>query len=183
MLGTLVHALKQAAAIAALGALLGVFSNVLGNAEPWGIAWVKQQPRVLAAAPDSAAHPPDHGLSRQQNTVEPRTVTLAQVKRLFDGTGAVFIDARAPYQFGTGHIPGSVNIPWDEFEYYERALERIPRDAVVVIYCDGSSCDLSIHLGDEMAQRGYTRIRVFYEGWAEWTAAGYPVGKPVAEGP
>jgi len=32
---------------------------------------------------------------------------------------------------------------------------------------------LSIHLGHELARRGFARVRVFFGGWIEWAKAGY----------
>jgi len=170
--GVLARAVKQAIVVALLGASLGVIANVLA---PWRIAWVAQC-RTLPAAPDSLLVAP-YGSPRNEarGRVEPLSITLGQAKALFDRRRAIFLDARPPYEYAVAHIPGAVNIPWEEIEYYAAQVERMPTDTTVILYCAGESCDLSIHLGDHLAQRGFTRVRVFFGGWLAWTDAGYPV--------
>jgi rhodanese-related sulfurtransferase len=162
-------AVRQALLIVAIGAALGIMSNFLGTRDPWGVDWIAH-PRVLVATLDSTL--PDTTTPAPFD--QPLSVTLKQARALFDD-GALFIDARPPYAWGEGHIPGAVNIPWDEYEYYRDQVDKLPRDRMIVTYCDGSSCDLSIHLGDELASKGFMKVRVFYEGWMTWVEAKNPV--------
>lgn len=155
------------------GSIVGLGANAVA---PWGIAWVAE-PRILAAASDSmivhgGAMP---GETPGRRTAEPLSITLAQAKALFDLGAAVFVDARPPYEYGEAHIPHAINIPWEEIEYYRDEIGRLPRDSTIVIYCAGESCDLSVHLGDYLAERSFTRVRVSFGGWLEWVSAGYPV--------
>ena len=167
------RALRQALLIVAVSGMLGIISNALA---PWGIPWIAR-PRVLAAAPDSLLLKAN-GLRRgsgPDSLPVPLSITLAQAKMLFDRGQAVFVDARPPYEYVEAHIPGALNIPWEEIEYYAAEVESLPRDSTIVVYCAGESCDLSIHLGDHLAELGFGHVRVFFGGWLEWTDAGYPV--------
>ena len=54
-------------------------------------------------------------------------------------------------------------------------------DAVIVIYCDGSECELSGLLARRLREQGQTRVHVLFNGWTAWRAAGLPVtmgGRP-----
>ena len=166
------RAVRQGIIVVLLGGVLGVIAN---SSAPWGIPWVAR-PRTLATASDSllARHtaPAANGA-----VVEPLSITLSQAKVLFDRDQAIFIDARPPYEYDEGHISGALNIPFEEIEYYRAEIEELPRDKILVVYCDGESCDLSVHLGDELAKRGFTEVRVFFGGWGAWGRAGFPITK------
>jgi rhodanese-related sulfurtransferase len=47
--------------------------------------------------------------------------------------GARLVDVRSPQEFAAGHVPGAVNIPYDEVE--RRAAEVGPPSTPVVLYC------------------------------------------------
>ncbi|MCL6449408.1 MAG: rhodanese-like domain-containing protein [Armatimonadetes bacterium] len=49
--------------------------------------------------------------------------------------------------------------------------------AMLVTYCDGGECDLSVELAKELIDRGYSNVFVFGEGYPGWEEAGYPVEK------
>ncbi len=170
------HAVRQAALIALVGGLLGVVANSLA---PWRIAWAGER-RQLAAATDSMLRDSWNARDAHSDTTgaQPLSVSLDQAKRLWDAGDAVFVDARPPYEFGDGYIPRAINIPYEEIEYYGAEIAELPQDEILVVYCAGESCDLSIHLGDALVERGFARVRVFFGGWNEWKQAGYPIERP-----
>jgi len=91
------------------------------------------------------------------------------------GTG-VFLDARSPRLYAEGHIPGALNLPWDEFEMYsDRVMGNIPPDALVITYCDGEGCSQGDYLARELSSGGYTDVRVLTSGWSGWVEWGLPV--------
>jgi len=47
--------------------------------------------------------------------------------------GARVVDVRTPHEFATGHVPGALNVPYDEIE--RRAGEIGPPASEVVLYC------------------------------------------------
>ncbi len=52
--------------------------------------------------------------------------------------GAVVVDCRSPEAFDTGHIPGAVNIHYDELEgVAEQDVDRLKTHQRVIVYCDG----------------------------------------------
>ena len=77
------------------------------------------------------------------------------------------IDARDAGQFAKGHIPGAVNIEWRKV-LEQRA--RIPKDKMVLIYCNTGS--LSAQAGFALRVAGYDNVRILQGGFEEWKAKG-----------
>lgn len=107
---------------------------------------------------------------------EPKAIKIDFAYKLFK-QGVKFIDARPVEEFTEGHIKGAVNIPFYGSENYENILNKISKDEFVVTYCSGEDCDLSILLGDELFNKGYKKVYVFFGGWNDWLNKGYPTGK------
>jgi rhodanese-related sulfurtransferase len=58
----------------------------------------------------------------------------ALLDRLDRGEAPLIIDARSQAEFAAGHVPGAVNIPFDQIA--RRAAEVPgPRDREVILYC------------------------------------------------
>ena len=104
---------------------------------------------------------------------EPIAIKLDQAYRLFK-QNITFIDARANEDYKAGHIKGALNLPYYNFDPYKKVLGKIPKDNIIVTYCAGSECDLSILLGKQLFEMGYKRVYIFFDGWNEWEKAKYP---------
>lgn len=101
-------------------------------------------------------------------------VTLAQMKRLFDEKRAFIIDARRSDQFAKGHIPGATNIYASEFAQNIPKVGALPKDRLIVVYCDGGACELSHQLTADLKAFGFTNVKIFSGGWEEWGESSYP---------
>jgi rhodanese-related sulfurtransferase len=63
------------------------------------------------------------------------------------------LDTRSPEEYSTGHVPGAINVPYDQVA--ER-LAEIPRDKDVVLYCrSGRRAQIA---AETLAENGYTRL-------------------------
>jgi rhodanese-related sulfurtransferase len=104
-------------------------------------------------------------------------VDLAMAKRAFDEGDAIFLDARSHKAYENGHIPGAKHIRgYDLKTKGEEVVADIPRDARVITYCSGASCQASVQLANILAEEfGFTSVGTFFGGWAEWEGSGYPV--------
>ena len=105
---------------------------------------------------------------------EPQAIKLSQAYSLFK-KGVLFIDARDESDYLVGHITGSINIPFEDFDNYKQKLDQISKEKPIVIYCAGTECDLSPLLANLLFERGYKQVYVFFGGWVEWQEANYPI--------
>jgi rhodanese-related sulfurtransferase len=64
--------------------------------------------------------------------VAPGVVDGATAKALV-AAGAKVVDVRTPQEFASGHVPGAINIPYEEIG--KRAAEIGPPSTPVVLYC------------------------------------------------
>lgn len=101
-------------------------------------------------------------------------VNTKKTKEIFDRKVAVFVDARRSDQFAKGHIPGSINIYASEFAENIPKVANIPRDKLIVVYCDGGLCELSHELANELVTFGFRKVVVYTGGWEEWSKTNYP---------
>ncbi|BCR06053.1 sulfurtransferase [Desulfuromonas versatilis] len=107
----------------------------------------------------------------------PIPVELAQVRELLAG-GAIAVDARAWEVYLEGHLPGAWSLPLGEVDSALAGFAaKVPRDAVLVIYCSGFGCPDSFDLGVRLLTEGYEDVRVYEGGFPEWRDAGLNVEK------
>lgn len=94
----------------------------------------------------------------------------ALVARLRDGV-ITLLDVRPASEYALGHIPGAMNLPFDELEQH---LARLPADREIVAYCRGPFCILSNEVVGRLRALGY-RVRRLEHGFPEWREAGLAV--------
>jgi rhodanese-related sulfurtransferase len=104
-------------------------------------------------------------------------ISLSDAKELYHGGTVLFIDARHEYDFKQGSIQGAINIPLSDFDTLRPALNKIPRDKRIVVYCNGEQCNSSLELAAKLSELGFTNINIFFGGWQEWSSAGLPISK------
>lgn len=109
-------------------------------------------------------------------------ITLREAKRLFD-EGAYFLDARHLEDFEAGHIEGAVSMPASRVLTRDGidALDAIPPESTVVVYCTGGDCDASENTVINIQASAYTlKLVILGKGYDDWAAAGLPTesGEP-----
>lgn len=68
----------------------------------------------------------------------------------------MIIDVREPYEYATGHVKGAINIPPDQLMAGAKALENVPKDTELVLYCvSGSRSNASMRI---LQQLGFTNL-------------------------
>ena len=162
---SLFHILLKAIGIVVLGSFVGIIYNSLS---PSGIAlkgnWDKKVNQDSVLVP----------YSYQED--DPPAVSLDDAKKKFESGGAIFVDARYPEDYKSGHIKGALNFPWEEFEEYSsKVLPKLSFDQEIITYCDGTECETSLLLARELRDMGYENVKTFFGGWSEWQGAGLPV--------
>ena len=95
-------------------------------------------------------------------------------ERLDDGEKAPYVlDVRTPEEFVAGHVPGAVNIPYDQVA---SRLAEVPKDRDVVLYCrSGRRAQLAAEV---LSDKGYSRLEYLQGDMPAWAAQGGPVEKP-----
>jgi rhodanese-related sulfurtransferase len=104
-------------------------------------------------------------------------ITVQELKKLMDsGEEMVLLDCRSPESFNAEHIVSAQNLPWREAP--EKAKTMIPnKDMLVVTSCSSVTCDSSVHCAEQLKKLGYTNIREFSGGLADWMAQGFDTVK------
>lgn len=108
------------------------------------------------------------------DTREPLEVQYATIKKFWDAGNALFVDARSAEEYAEAHIPGAVNLPFDNvFKNPELAkgLDAKGRP-IVITYCGGGDCDLSRNLAFSLIDAGHKKVLVFLGGLPGWKEAG-----------
>ena len=86
------------------------------------------------------------------------------------GAAPVVIDVRTPEEYASGHIPGAVNIPFDQVAQRIAEIET-PRG--VALYC---MVGPRARMGESaLLAEGYDKVFHLQGGLAAWQAAGLPV--------
>lgn len=103
-------------------------------------------------------------------------LSLDGAKELWNNGTAIFLDAREPAEYSAGHIGNAFNLPASGFEAHFGEVARVltPRSQIVV-YCDGTECDLSHRVGERLRQMGFNNVRILSNGWTVWRKAGLPI--------
>ncbi len=98
----------------------------------------------------------------------------ALLERLDDGEKAPYVlDVRTAEEFVAGHVPGAVNIPYDQVA---SRLAEVPKDRDVVLYCrSGRRAQLAAEV---LMDKGYSRLEHLQGDMPAWAAQGRPVEKP-----
>ncbi len=95
----------------------------------------------------------DGGASSSNNQVDEQLL----LDYLADNSRVALIDARSPKEFSAQHIPGAVNLPYDELDQHQTLLPR-EKDKPIVIYCrSGKRAGI---LGEELQTLGYSNVHV-----------------------
>jgi rhodanese-related sulfurtransferase len=102
---------------------------------------------------------------------EAPSISAAELQaRRESGTAPIVIDVRTPAEYASGHVPGAVNIPFDQVA---QRIAELDAPQGVALYCmvgprarKGESALLAA---------GYESVFHLEGGLAAWQAAGLPV--------
>lgn len=102
------------------------------------------------------------------------TITREQLRQQL--SNVVLLEALPESHYRQGHIPGARLFPVD------RARDLAPavapsRSTPVVVYCASETCKNSHQVAKLLGDIGYTDVRVYAGGKADWESAGLPLEK------
>jgi rhodanese-related sulfurtransferase len=99
------------------------------------------------------------------------TITREELKAHLDRRDPLqLILVHGEWAYHICRIPGS-----RIFTGLEEALAQLQLEEEIVVYCAGSPCPASTIAYRLLTARGYTRVRHYAGGLADWSAAGYPL--------
>jgi rhodanese-related sulfurtransferase len=106
----------------------------------------------------------------------PVPVEMAAARRLLDADAALFLDARDPSEYASGHIPGALRLTRDDVLADPARARALPvRGRPIITYCEGGECEASLDLARALVDAGFRKVLVYGGGFPEWSAAGQPV--------
>lgn len=106
-------------------------------------------------------------------------MTTADVQKLValgpEKGGYFLFDSRPAPRFQEGAIPTAVNLPFPAFD--KMAEKMLPKDknALLIFYCGGPSCNMSPGSADKARKLGYTNLKVYKDGEPAWSKSNYRV--------
>lgn len=150
--------------------LLLFLASMVGIGMNWKLLANTWSGKAVVSAPSGASQ-----------AAIPLPLGLMQVKELFDRNEATIIDSRDSTTYAAGHIKGALSLPLaDAVKLLPELSGRIPKTAMLVVYCSGYSCEDSVELGKQFISAGYANVYYFDGGFPAWRDAHYPTagGKP-----
>ena len=92
-------------------------------------------------------------------------ITAEEAKKIMvSGEEHIILDTREQDEFGEGHIPNAILIPYTEIE--NKAIEMMPdKDKLILVYC--RSGRRSKIAAESLAKLGYTNVKEF-GGIIDW---------------
>lgn len=101
------------------------------------------------------------------------TITRDELKAALDSDAPpTLLEALPEKYFRHGHLPSALWFPHDQAR--ELAPRLLPeKQAAIVVYCASATCLNSHQAADALSELGYSNVRVYVEGKADWEAAGF----------
>ena len=131
--------------------------------------------KVTAISPEDPKNAEIHFRSRLAFETDPSDVYTDLQN---NSAAIIVIDARTQEAYSKGHVPGAVNLPWRKIDASSTAA--MPRDKVLVTYCDGIHCNASTKAAMRLAALGF-RVKEMLDGIQGWKREGYPVEQTVVQ--
>jgi rhodanese-related sulfurtransferase len=162
---SLKRSLREAGFIVLSAVILGLVYNAVSTR---GINLIRkeQRPAWLSDASRNAT---------PSTPARPTFINVDEAVKIFQRGDGLFIDARHEDEFDEGHIKGAISLPLSRLEAHPDLIRGLPKDTLIVTYCSGEQCALSIDLGERLALLGFRNVKVFFSGWLEWKKRNLPI--------
>jgi len=109
-------------------------------------------------------------------SADPKTITAEELAgQIQDSRAPLILDVRSPTEYARGHIPGSLNIPYDELNSRLSEID-VPKTEEIVVHCQGGR---RAQIAENILHAaGYSNVRDLDGHMAGWQKNGYPVEQP-----
>lgn len=100
------------------------------------------------------------------------TISRDELKTALEsGAPVTLLEALPEKYYRHSHLPGAQLFPHDQAR--ELATKLVTKkDAAIVVYCASAACLNSHQVAHTLTELGYSDVRVYVEGKADWQAAG-----------
>ncbi len=98
-----------------------------------------------------------------------KTIERSELKQKLDrGDDFALVMTLNDWAFKAAHIPGSVHFPTQDDVY-----AALSEDKEIIVYCSDQDCLASQFAYVGLVDEGYTNVRRYAGGLADWQEAGY----------
>ncbi len=105
-------------------------------------------------------------------------ISAHELKKLIEGKANILVvDVQPKVAYKVGHVQGAINFPWAK---EIKGPVKLPKNKVLVIYCDCSHEEDSISVATQLIERfdyDSNNIKILIGGWSGWVKADYPTQK------
>jgi rhodanese-related sulfurtransferase len=98
-----------------------------------------------------------------------KKLTAADVEPLTTDREVLLIDARMPFDYFGGHVPGAKNYP---AAAVVGRLKGAPADRPIVVICDDGRT--SAEVAETLQSNGFSDVSILDGGYDAWVEADYP---------
>ncbi len=143
----------------------------------------KTNTKVIAPLHEKAMRNPDSMAELYAGSRDAvfKIINLQQLKRLLAEQRGILFDARDANEYRQGHIKNARSMPGLEPDQHFNELISIPRDTLIIIYCNNPECHLGHVLADFMHQLEFKNIYIYDDGWDGWVEAKMPIDTTIIE--
>jgi rhodanese-related sulfurtransferase len=156
----------QAGGIIAVSVALALSSQLIAGDSLW--------PGVISTPRVQDGHAYD--FIRHQSVADskaasksPRQISLADALRLFEDGNTLFVDARDPSEYLSGHIKGAISYPASDVDRQQHLLKNIEKNRPIVVYCAVASCSKGDYVASFLMAHHFSDVVVFTGGYTKWT--------------
>ena len=142
-------------------------------ARPSTHALLARRPRRRRRPPVPLA--PHRGSGPLASGPMPTSITRDELRAALDSLTVV--DALPPMPYGQRHLPGALNLVAEDSD--EHVLGALPDPAAAIVaYSTDAGCTRGPELAARLEALGYSDVRLYREGIADWVDAGLPRRAP-----
>jgi rhodanese-related sulfurtransferase len=91
------------------------------------------------------------------------------------GQAPLIVDVRSKREYAKAHIPGAVNIPYDQLSNRLSEIDAAKTDEIVVLCLGGYRAEIAEKI---LVEAGYSDVRDLDGHMNAWQRGGYPTEQP-----
>lgn len=118
----------------------------------------------------------ESGSAEESHEAAQQVITAADlVERLETADAPVILDVRSPEEYAEGHIPGAINVPYDQIAANLDSLESFLTSEIIVYCRTGRRATVA---ENALREAGFTEVLDLEGHMTAWNEAGHPVVVP-----